>query len=56
MSPDPPAVIFSHSKEEAEEKLKQFNLQYPDGPAPIVYVIIGDLDKPANAGLSKLYP
>ena len=49
--PEPPPVIFSHSNEEAAEKLKQYYADYPDGPKPLVYVV-PKYEKPKNAGMS----
>ena len=52
IKPEPPAAIFSHTDEEATEKLKQYYQDYPDGPAPIVYVV-PKYEKPLNAGMSS---
>ena len=51
IKPEPPPAIFSHTNEEAAEKLEQYYSDYPDGPKPLVYVF-SKLEKPANAGMS----
>lgn len=52
IKPNPPAVIFSQTVEEAAKKIKQFYNEYPNGSKPIVY-ICPDIKKPANSGLSE---
>ena len=52
IKPKPPAVIYSHTDEEAAEKVAQYYADYPDGPKPLVYVF-SKLEKPLNAGMSQ---